>query len=133
MTMPWSEPLLPLDSQRLPTKSKIKHSSLNSRSQFSFFFFFFFSDFDILFYFFTESYSLRVWNKENHLSDCTEGNCVSYVQCIMIIDGFNFIHISLFIKSRLGGVLTLTKSYCLCFSIFISFSIWKVLAGYFLL
>lgn len=41
MTMPWSEPLLPLDSQRLPTKSKIKHSSLNSRSQFSFFFFFF--------------------------------------------------------------------------------------------
>lgn len=70
-----------------------------------FFFFLIFSDFDFLFYFFTESYSLRVWNKENHLSDCTEGNCVSYVQCIMIIDGFNFIHISLFIKSRLGGYL----------------------------
>lgn len=49
----------------------------------------------------------------------------------MIIDGFNFIYISLFIKSRFGGVFTLNKSYCSCFSIFISFSIWKVLAGYF--
>lgn len=131
MTMPWSEPLLPFPSQRLPTKSKIKIFLLNSRSDFSFFKFSVILSSLFYFIFFTESYSLRVWNKENHLSDCTEGNCVSYVQCIMIIDGFNFIHISLFIKSRFGGVFTLTKSYCSCFSIFISFSIWKVLAGYF--